>query len=147
MNKTRASFFNSKFLSRTPSSADRGECPVECLCAWAYVCVSVFMCVHVFMWTFSKENEAQGTEVSGGTVAPTPWWFLRQPAIPSLPWPKQPTPESAPQVSQHATHTHPSFQAALNEFIQNDLQCMAHLFSTACDRLSSWNFLDTLKGH
>ena len=52
-----------------------------------------------------------------------------------------------PQVSQHAVHAHPSFQAALNEFIQNDLQCTAHLFSTACDRLSSWNFLDTLKGH
>lgn len=95
-----------------------------CMC----VCVCERLCVCVFMWPFSKKNEPWGTEVSRGTVAPTPWWYQRQPAIPSLPWPEQPTPESAPQVSQHATHTHPSFQAELNEFIQNDLQCMAHLF-------------------
>lgn len=73
----------------------------------------------------------------------------------NLPYPLRHDPESrrlsrAPPTftpPRHTAHTHPSFQAALNEFIQNDLQCMAHLLSTACDHLSSWNVLDTLKGH
>lgn len=107
---------------------------------WECVCACIYVNIFQKEWAMRNRNK-QGQSGANPMVISAPTRHTRSGMTQArMAW-------FGPPGIQHTLHTHPSFQAKLNEFIQNDLKCTAHLFSTARDRLSSWNFLDALKGH